>query len=111
VSFTSMLCHGDGLRRRQECYSMFPGNPTTVPWVVLMPRMSYHGTGRSYNIYFLWLDTAGISENSADASDHRTEYSRFSRYFAQRRVLYFHDCARRRSRRQECYEFRCLGTP
>jgi hypothetical protein len=35
----------------------------------------------SYNIYFLWLGhSAGISENSADASNHHTEYSRFSRY-------------------------------
>jgi uncharacterized protein YcfJ len=33
------------------------------------------------------------SENSADASATTMEYPRFSRYFAQRRVLHFHDCA------------------
>jgi hypothetical protein len=89
----------------------FLGTPMTVPWVVRMPRMSYHGLDEATTYTFYGWTPAGISENSADASDHRTEHSRFSRYFAQRRVLYFHDCARRRSRRQECYEFRCFGNP
>jgi hypothetical protein len=55
----------------------------------------HHGSGRSYNIYFLWLgkNTAGISENSAVSV--RPPYRIFPtpRYFFQRRVLQFHDCA------------------
>jgi hypothetical protein len=56
--------------------------------------------------YFLWMgkNPAGIS-NSADASATTVEYSRFSRYFAQRRVLYFHDYGDGLRRRQNVTGF------
>jgi hypothetical protein len=49
--------------------STFPGFRTTVPWTAWMLPTSHHGSGRSYNIYFLWaVNTAGKSENSATAT-------------------------------------------
>jgi hypothetical protein len=115
--FPSMTVHMEtSLRRRQECYEFrcFLGT-MTVPWIVLTLQCLHHWFGRSYNIYFLWMgkESAGISENSADASATTIQNIRCSRYFAQRRVFHFHDCAHGDGLRcrQECYEFRCfLGT-
>jgi hypothetical protein len=88
--------------------STFPGLHT-VPWIVLTLQCLHHGIGRSYNILSLaGRNSAGISENSADASATTVQNTRFSRYFAQRCVLHFHDCAHGDGlrRRQECYRFR-----
>jgi hypothetical protein len=104
--------HGDrSTPTRMSRVSTFPGFRTTVPWIVLTPRT----TSRDWTkppLYFLWLEKNPAGIKLTDASDHRTEYSRFSRYFAQRRVLHFHDCTWRQFTPRIRIRFRCfLGTP
>jgi hypothetical protein len=111
VSFTSMTVHMEVTP---------PGKNVTSFDVSWEPHDGAMDSSAS-NVYITGLDEAttytffgwaksGNQRNSADASATTVEYSR--RYFAQRRVLHFHDCAwRRLRRRQECYEFRrFLGT-
>jgi hypothetical protein len=72
VSFTSMTVHMETVYAADKNVTSFDvsWNRMTVPWIARMPQCLHHGIGRSYNIYFLWLDeNAGISENSADASN------------------------------------------
>jgi hypothetical protein len=78
VSFTSMTAHGDGLRRRQECYEFR---------CFLEPRRC-HGSDAS-NVYIrtgrpLIYSMAGQESRRNQRKlggrkcDHRTEYSQFS---------------------------------
>jgi hypothetical protein len=71
VSFTSMTVHMETVYAADKNVTGFD-----VSWIphdgAIVPGFQclHHWIGRSYNIYFLWLgeNTAGISENSADAS-------------------------------------------
>jgi hypothetical protein len=82
VSFTSMTVHGDGLRRRQECYEFRR---------FLEPADGAMDSSDASNVYITGLDEAteytfyGWAKNSAGIRklggrqcDHRTEYTRFS---------------------------------
>jgi hypothetical protein len=93
-----MTVHGDYAADKNVTGFDVSWNPRTAVWIVLMPQCLTL-VGRSHRIYFLWLgeESAGISANSADASATTVQNIQFSRYFAQRRVLYFHDCTWRRS--------------
>jgi hypothetical protein len=89
-------------------------NRMTVPWIVRMPRMSTSLDWTKLQIY-LWMatNTAGISETRRMPVQPPYRIFPISRYFAQRRVLYFHDCAHGDGlrRRQECYtSFDVSGT-
>jgi hypothetical protein len=96
-SFTSMTVHMETVYAADKNVTGFDvsWNRTTVPWIVRMPSNVYITGLDEATTYTFWLDkenSAGISETRQCQCNHRTEYSRFSRYFAQRRVLHFHDC-------------------
>jgi hypothetical protein len=106
VSFTSMHMETVYAADKNVTSLTFPGNRTTVPWIVLTPRMSTSRIGRSHTS--LW--PSRNPQESAKARQMQPPYriSPIPRYFAQRRVLSLHDCAHGDGlRRQECYEFRC----
>jgi hypothetical protein len=66
--------HGDGHAADKNVTSFdVSGNPT-VPWIVRMLPMSTSRTGRSYNIYFLWLDNKSANQRKLGGCNH-TEYS------------------------------------
>jgi hypothetical protein len=113
LCFFHDCAHGDSLRRRQECYEFRRFLERWVPWTKARICL-YHGLDGSYNIYFLWLGEESRNQrNSADAVQPQYRISPILPIFAQRRVLYFHDCAHGDGlrRRQECYEFRCFLEP
>jgi hypothetical protein len=58
VSFTSMTVHMETVYadKRMLQVSTFPGTRMTVPWIVRMLSTCTSRVGRSYNIYFFWLD-------------------------------------------------------
>jgi hypothetical protein len=89
VSFTSMTVHMETVYAdKNVTVSTFPGFRMTVPWIVRFQNVTSR-IGRSYKYTFF-----GWAKNSQESAklggrqcNHNTEYTRFSRYFAQRRVL------------------------
>jgi hypothetical protein len=108
VSFTSMTVHMETVYAADKnvTVSTFPGNRMTVPWIARMLPM-YIITDWTKLQHTLAGHKYRRNQNSADASATTVQNSRCARYFAQRRVLHFHDCAHGDGlrRRQECYEF------
>jgi hypothetical protein len=83
VSFTSMTVHMERStpRIRMLRVSMFLDS-TTVPWTALDASNVYIGTGRSYNIYILWLGEESQNQrNSVDASATTVQNTRSGCFF------------------------------